>query len=116
MTSHPNPSDGSDDPFLWLEEIDGDRAVSWVDAQNARTDAALCDEAYRADFDAVLAILDADDRIPFVTKSGDYLYNFWKDAAHPRGLWRRTSLESYRTAEPDWEVLLDIDALGAREG
>jgi prolyl oligopeptidase len=116
MTSQTNPADGSDDPLLWLEEIDGKRVVAWVDAQNARTDAELCDEAYRADFDAVLAILNADDRIPFVTKSGDYLYNFWKDAAHPRGLWRRTTLESYRTAEPDWDVLLDIDALGAAEG
>jgi prolyl oligopeptidase len=116
MTSPANPADGSDDPFLWLEEIEGARAVAWVDVENARTDAALCDEAYRADFDAVLAILNADDRIPFVGKSGDHLYNFWKDAAHPRGLWRRTTLESYRTPEPAWEVLLDIDALGASEG
>jgi prolyl oligopeptidase len=116
MTSKPNPADGSDDPYLWLEEIEGDRAVGWVDAENARTEAELCDNAYRADFDAALAILNADDRIPFVGKSGDHLYNFWKDAQHPRGLWRRTTLESYRSAEPDWEVLLDIDALGASEG
>jgi prolyl oligopeptidase len=111
-----NPADGSDDPFLWLEEIEGERAVAFVDAQNARTDAFLRDEAYAADFDAVLAILNADDRIPFVGKSGDYLYNFWKDAAHPRGLWRRTTLDSYRTDTPVWEVLLDIDALNAAEG
>ena len=116
MTSQTSPADGSDDPFLWLEEIEGERAVAWVDTQNARTDAYLRDESYSADFDAVLAILDADDRIPFVTKSGDYLYNFWKDAVHPRGQWRRTTLESYRTAEPDWDVLLDLDALGAAEG
>jgi prolyl oligopeptidase len=114
--SQTNPADGSDDPFLWLEEIEGERAVAWVDAQNARTDAYLRDQDYSADFDAALAILNADDRIPFVGKSGDYLYNFWKDAAHPRGLWRRTTMESYRTAEPDWDVLLDIDALGAAEG
>jgi prolyl oligopeptidase len=116
MTSQTNPADGSDDPFLWLEEIEGERAVAWVDAQNARTDAYLRDQHYSADFHAVLAILNADDRIPFVGKSGDYLYNFWKDAEHPRGLWRRTTMESYRTAEPDWDVLLDIDALGAAEG
>jgi prolyl oligopeptidase len=112
----PNPTDGSKDPFLWLEEIEGERAVAWVEAQNARTDAALCDEAYRADFDAVLEILNADDRIPFVGKSGDHLYNFWKDAAHPRGLWRRTTLESYKTDAPAWDVLLDIDALNKAEG
>lgn len=111
-----NPADGSDDPFLWLEEIEGARAVAFVDAQNARTDGWLRDEAYAADFDAVLAILNADDRIPFVGKSGDHLYNFWKDAAHPRGLWRRTTLDSYRTDTPAWEVLLDIDALNAAEG
>ena len=116
MTSQTNPADGSDDPFLWLEDIEGERAVAWVDAQNARTDLALRDEAYRADFNAVLAILNADDRIPFVGKSGDHLYNFWKNAEHPRGLWRRTTLDSYRRPAPVWENLLDIDALGAAEG
>ena len=116
MTAPNNPSDGSHDPLLWLEEIEGERAVAWVEAQNERTDAALCDDAYRADFDAVMKILNADDRIPFVGKSGEHLYNFWKDAAHPRGLWRRTTLESYKTDTPDWDVLLDIDALNAAEG
>jgi prolyl oligopeptidase len=111
-----NPADGRDDPYLWLEQIEGDQAVRWVDAQNARTDAMLRDDDYSADFDAALAILNADDRIPFVGKAGDRLYNFWKDAQHPRGLWRRTTLESYRTASPDWELLLDIDALNAAEG
>ncbi|KIZ40784.1 MULTISPECIES: prolyl oligopeptidase family serine peptidase [Rhodopseudomonas] len=115
MTIPPNPTDGSADPLLWLEQIEGERAVAWVEAQNARTDTALCDDSYRADFDAALAILNADDRIPFVGKSGDWLYNFWKDAAHPRGLWRRTTLDSYRSAAPDWDVLLDIDALNATE-
>jgi len=115
MTAQTNPSDGSTDPLLWLEEIEGERAVAWVEAQNARTDAALCDDAYRADYDAVLNILNADDRIPFVGKSGEHLYNFWKDAAHPRGLWRRTTLDSYKTDMPDWDVLLDIDALNAAE-
>ncbi|RYX98387.1 MAG: S9 family peptidase, partial [Bradyrhizobiaceae bacterium] len=110
MTAH-NLTDGRDDPYLWLEDIEGDKAVGWVDAQNARTDGFLVDESYQRDFDAVLKILDADDRIPFVSKSGDHLYNFWKDAQHPRGLWRRTTLDSYKTDKPDWDVLLDIDAL-----
>src|SRR3954471_12372251 len=115
MTAH-TPTDGHDDPLLWLEDIEGDKAVAWVDAQNARTDNFLVDDGYRRDFDAVLKILDADDRIPFVSKSGDHLYNFWKDAQHPRGLWRRTTLESYRTDKPDWDILLDIDALNTAEG
>ncbi|MGP9811626.1 prolyl oligopeptidase family serine peptidase [Rhodopseudomonas sp. NSM] len=116
MTSSGNPADGADDDLLWLEEIEGDRAVGWVEAQNALTRAQFCDAAYIADFDAVLDILNADDRIPFVHKSGDHLYNFWKDKAHPRGLWRRTTLASYRSVTPDWELLLDIDALNAAEG
>ncbi|WP_296514743.1 prolyl oligopeptidase family serine peptidase [Rhodopseudomonas sp.] len=116
MTAPSNPADGSDDPLLWLEQIEGEQAVAWVEAQNSRTDALRDDDRYRADFDAVLAILNADDRIPFVGKSGDHLYNFWKDAAHPRGLWRRTTLDSYRTDKPDWDVLLDIDTLNAAEG
>ena len=115
MTAH-NLTDGRDDPYLWLEDIEGDKAVGWVDAQNARTDGFLVDESYQRDFDAVLKILDADDRIPFVSKSGDHLYNFWKDAQHPRGLWRRTTLDSYKTDKPDWDVLLDIDALNEAEG
>jgi prolyl oligopeptidase len=115
MTS-PNPADGSNDALIWLEDIEGERAVAWVEAQNARTDAFLSDEAYQRDYDAVLKILNADDRIPFVGKSGDFLYNFWKDAAHPRGLWRRTTLASYRTDKPEWDVLLDIDALNTAEG
>ncbi|ABD87137.1 prolyl oligopeptidase family serine peptidase [Rhodopseudomonas palustris] len=116
MNARSNPADGAGDEFLWLEEIEGERAVQWVAAQNARTDAQLRDAAYAADFDAALKILNADDRIPFVSKSGDHLYNFWKDEAHPRGLWRRTTLASYRSAAPEWEILLDIDALNEREG
>ncbi len=60
----PNPADGSNDPYVWLEEIEGEKAVGWVEAQNARTDGFLCDDSYQRDFDAVMKILDADDRIP----------------------------------------------------
>ncbi len=65
--------------------------------------------------DQLREVLDSDDRIPFVTRRGDYLYNFWQDAAKPRGLWRRTTLEEYRRAQPEWEVLLDIDELAEAE-
>ena len=61
-------------------------------------------------------MLDADDRIPFARRRGEYLYNFWQDAEHPKGLWRRTTLEEYRRDRPGWEVLLDVDALAAQEG
>ena len=61
-------------------------------------------------------VLDADDRIPYVRRYGHHLYNFWQDARHPRGLWRRTTLESYVEEQPEWQVLLDVDALGRVEG
>jgi prolyl oligopeptidase len=111
-----NAPDPANDPYLWLEDIDGQRVSAWVDAENTRTEAALRDARYQADFEAALAILNSEEKLPFVAKHGDWLYNFWKDGAHPRGLWRRTTLESYRSAQPEWDVLLDMDALCAAEG
>ncbi|HVB42827.1 MAG TPA: prolyl oligopeptidase family serine peptidase [Streptosporangiaceae bacterium] len=106
----------ADDPYLWLEEVTATAALDWVRERNAETLGKLggrrLDEL-RAGFRAVL---DADDRIPFVRRRGAYLYNFWQDAAHPRGLWRRTTLAEYRRARPDWEILIDVDALGSEEG
>jgi prolyl oligopeptidase len=105
------------DPFLWLEDVEGERALDWVRARNAESEAEL---ASGAEFDALQhdlqAILDSDAKIPYVSKIGDFYYNFWKDRAQPRGLWRRTTLDSYRSAEPAWETVLDIDALNAAEG
>lgn len=105
-----------DDPLLWLEETRGDRVMDWVKKQNAVTTAEY---ASTPSFDslrsALLEVLDSDDRIPYVNRMGDHLYNFWQDKAHPRGLWRRTVLTEYRKADPEWEVLLDIDALNKAE-
>jgi prolyl oligopeptidase len=105
------------DPFLWLEEVTGDDAMAWVRDRNAGAVAELTGGARFEDLKAeIRAVFDADDRIPYVRRRGEYLYNFWQDAANPRGVWRRTTLEQYRLAEPDWQVILDIDALGEREG
>ncbi|MBI0537385.1 S9 family peptidase [Roseomonas sp. KE2513] len=105
-----------DDPWLWLEDVEGERALAWVDAQNAATLARLADGRFEAEREAVRRVLDRPDKLPFVTRRGEWLYNFWQDAAHPRGLWRRTTLGSYREAEPSWDVLLDLDALAREEG
>ncbi|WP_043833697.1 prolyl oligopeptidase family serine peptidase [Muricoccus aerilatus] len=105
-----------DDPWLWLEEVEGERALAWVDGQNATTLARLADARFEAEREAVRRVLDRPDKLPFVTRRGEWLYNFWQDAGHPRGLWRRASLESYRDPEPDWDVLLDLDALAREEG
>ena len=119
-------ADGSTDPHLWLEEVTGQDALAWVRERNAGAETELDAVPDPQDpsgaplastlQEEILAILDAKDRIPGVTKRGDFLYNFWTDAEHERGLWRRTTLDSYRTDDPDWDVLLDVDALNEAEG
>ena len=108
--------DPQNDPFLWLEEVDGEQALSWVAERNRRAEHHLQDEQFAPLKDQLRELLDASDRIPGVTKRGDWLYNFWTDSQHPQGIWRRTTLESYRTDDPQWETLLDLDALSAEEG
>ena len=106
----------TDDPYLWLEDVTGEKPLAWAREQNARTDAEL---ATSPGFDAlqgqIEAILDSKAKIPDVGKIGDYYYNFWKDAQHQRGVWRRTTLGEYRKPEPKWETVLDLDVLGAAE-
>ena len=105
------------DPHLWLEDVTGEKALDWVRARNATsTEALASDPEFEALRESLLAIYDSDERIPYVTKRGDWLYNFWRDAEHKRGLWRRTTPASYENDDPDWEVLLDLDALGEKEG
>lgn len=105
-----------EDPYLWLEDVTGDEALDWVRTRNAGTLAALTSgERFAALRDGIREVLDADGRIPYVVRRGAHLYNFWQDAEHQRGLWRRTTLSSYRQAEPEWEVLLDLDALAEAE-
>ena len=106
----------NDDPHLWLEEVTGDKALAWVKERNAESTAALTEnDAFRTLRDRLLQILDSEARIPFVSKAGDYYYNFWRDAKHTRGVWRRTTLEAYRQDKPHWEMVLDLDALAAAE-
>jgi prolyl oligopeptidase len=105
-----------DDPYLWLEDIDGEAALAWVAEQNARTLARFGGARFKADSETLTAIFDRPDNIPYVTRRGALLYNFWQDGEHPRGLWRRTTLAAFVTDRPDWDVLLDLDALAAAEG
>jgi len=108
---------GKDDPYLWMEEIEGTRAMDWAKAQNARTLPVLQGDARYATLESqAQAILNAKDRIPGVSFAGDgTLRNFWQDKDHVRGVWRKTTLDSYRGAEPAWETILDIDALSKAE-
>ena len=105
----------AEDPYLWLEDITGDDALDWVRKHNEPTLAEFGGARFEQMRTETLDVLDTDDRIPYVRRRGDHLYNFWRDAANPRGLWRRTTLESYRTEEPDWDVIIDLDALADAE-
>jgi len=104
------------DPHLWLEEVEGERALDWVRRQNERTLAELQSDPRYAGFEAAaLEVLTSEDRIPYGTIRDGLVYNFWQDEHHVRGIWRRTPLESYRTSEPEWDVILDVDALAEAE-
>src|SRR5258708_11413240 len=105
----------ADDAYLWLEDITGDDALDWVRKHNDPTLTEFGGDRFEQVRAEALEVLDTDARIPYVRRRGDYLYNFWRDAANPRGLWRRTTLESYRTAEPEWDVIIDVDELARRD-
>ena len=105
-----------EDPLLWLEDVTGDRALSWVRERNAESTAELAESPeFRTLERRILSILDSDAKIPMISRMGPYYYNFWKDAKHKRGLWRRTTLDEYRKDEPAWETVIDLDALGEAE-
>jgi prolyl oligopeptidase len=104
-----------DDPYLWLEDIEGERALQFVERQNRLTLQQFGGPAFAADRDTLAAIYDRPDNIPYVTRLGGLLYNLWKDNNNPRGVWRRTSLAEFRKEKPAWDVVLDLDQLAAEE-
>jgi prolyl oligopeptidase len=105
------------DPFIWLEDVQGERALAWVREQNALSQKLLqARPEYAPTRDRLLKILNAKDRIPQITRRGEHVYNLWQDEANKRGLWRRTTLAEYRKPQPAWETVLDLDALAAAEG
>ncbi|WP_079598300.1 prolyl oligopeptidase family serine peptidase [Arthrobacter sp. P2b] len=108
----PEPTDEN----VWLEDIYGEEQLAWVKEQNSRTEDLLEDADYVELEGRILEVLDSTDRIAMVGKRGDWYYNFWKDQQNPKGLWRRTTWESYCTDSPEWDILLDVDALAAAEG
>jgi prolyl oligopeptidase len=113
--SQPTIGGATSDPYAWLEDVTGDKAMAWVHARNAESARELEGDTFATLQASILEVLDSDARIPTVAKHGAYYYNFWRDAKNPRGLWRRTTLEEYRKPLPKWELVLDVDALGAAE-
>ncbi|HEY0411787.1 MAG TPA: prolyl oligopeptidase family serine peptidase [Allosphingosinicella sp.] len=107
---------GADDPYLWLEDVSAQRSMDWVNAHNAKAQAVLeADSRYQAYYDEALAIAQAKDRIPFGRFLNGQVYNFWQDADHVRGLFRRTGLADYQAQSPAWQTVLDVDALATAE-
>jgi prolyl oligopeptidase len=104
------------DPYQWLEDVTGTQALDWVRARNKLTRERLdADPGFVPLRAELLKVLDSKDRIPTLDKMGQHYYNFWTDAQHPKGVWRKTTLEEYRKKEPAWQTVLDVDALGAQE-
>ncbi len=102
----------TDDPYAWLEDVHGEKPLAWVKAENAKALGPLkADPRYQKNYDSLMQVLDATDRIPTGGLSHGFVYNFWQDAANPKGLWRRTTIADYQNSDPKWEVLLDVDAL-----
>lgn len=105
-----------EDSYLWLEDVMADKSLAWAKDRNAATKKELeAIPTFAANRDRIRAILDSKDRIPGVWKLGPHYYNFWKDAQNPKGVLRRTTLAEYKKAQPKWELVLDVDALGTKE-
>ncbi|MBF6297875.1 S9 family peptidase [Nocardia amamiensis] len=104
------------DPYLWLEEVTDERALDWARARNAVVHERFADsERFRELERRILDMLDTDTKIAYPARRGPWLYNFWRDAQHPRGLWRRTTFAEYGKDVPDWDILIDLDAVAAAE-
>ena len=113
----PGNSADVEDPYLWLEDVEGEDALTWVEAQNEQSVGYLESLAtFDGLYDRNLEILNSDDRIASPGLRGDHAFNFWRDANNQRGLWRRTTLDDYISGNPDWEIILDLDALADAEG
>ncbi len=109
--------DPNSDAHLWLEDVEGERALAWVRSQNERSLAVLeNDPRFKGYYDAALAISTSKERIPYGSIRNGFVYNFWQDEAHERGIWRRQTLADYAAGAAEWETLLDIDKLAASEG
>ena len=105
-----------EDPYLWLEEVEGEEALRWVREENKQSQTELeAHPSFEALKEDALSILTSEARIPYGQKRGEVVYNFWQDDNHVRGVWRRASVESYKTGSPEWETVIDFDAFAKSE-
>jgi prolyl oligopeptidase len=112
----------SDDPYIWLEDVESEESLSFARQANDKCLEALGDPEKGPSYDRILAVLESKDRIPHVSSHGydtsgeRVFFNFWKDEKNPKGLWRSTSETSYKTESPEWKTVLDVDALAEEDG
>ena len=112
-----SPAEKVEDPYLWLENVEGEEALAWVEEQNAESLGHLESlPTFQPIFDRNLEIYNSDERVAYPDLKGDYVYNYWKDATNTRGLWRRTTLDNYVSGDIEWDIVLDLDALAEAEG
>ena len=105
------------DPYLWLEDVDAQKSLDWVEKWNEKSLGVLTSQPnYPSIYNKNLEIYNSNERIADPTIYGEFIYNFWQDQEHQRGIWRRTSLKNYASKNPEWETVLDIDALSENEG
>jgi prolyl oligopeptidase len=105
-----------EDPYLWLEGVDDEKALDWVRAENASSAERLkSNPLFNELYAEARATLNASSRLPGVYQEEDWLYNFWRDEKNPRGIFRRTTLEEFAKDKPEWETVINIDALSAKE-
>ena len=115
VAAAPAPKPVVEDPWLWLEEVGGEKSLEWAKALNTRSLAELDSPAREALRKRLLSIFDSKEKIPYSQVRGKWLYNFWRDEQHERGLWRRVTLDGFKKKDPVWETVLDLDALAAAE-
>lgn len=113
----PAAADDHEDPYLWLEEVGGERALEWVEDRSGKDTAVLeAVPVFGEIHKKTIEIYTSDDRIPTPSMRGSWIYNYWRDTEHVRGIWRRTFLDEYMKDSPSWETVLDLDALAEAEG
>jgi prolyl oligopeptidase len=104
------------DNYQWLEEVTGEKPLAWVAERNAVSRKELEGRPQFASMHAKIStVLNSKERIPYATKHGEWLYNFWRDEAHERGIWRRTSLAAFESGKPEWDTVIDVDQLAREE-
>jgi prolyl oligopeptidase len=106
----------TEDPYLWLEEVNGEKALEFVNQKNKATvDKLSVQKEYQKIYDKSLEIYNSNDRIVYPSVYDQYVYNFWQDKEHVRGIWRRTTKADYLKGNPTWDILLDLDAMSKQD-